>query len=99
MTVFVVRSILSASSLALALAGALCSLACAASSRANTADTPEAAPATEQPEQVEVSEEAPDVAQCHTDSVVCELPEPLPPGSGCFCDGEGGEKLAGTAGG
>lgn len=46
-----------------------------------------------------IENEAPQVTRCHTETKECDLPEPLPPGAGCFCPGEAGAQEAGMAGG
>ena len=48
---------------------------------------------------IPVEDEVPSVNKCHTDTQICELPEPLQPGLGCFCEDPNGVKEAGSAGG
>lgn len=82
------------------LAGFVIGLSCGCAATSST-NSPDSAPAAEEEEKdvVEVEEEVPNVAKCHTDTIVCDLDEALQPGLGCFCEGKDGTKIAGTAGG
>lgn len=68
--------------------------ACAA-----TSGTPETAANEESvPTKMVVDDEVPNVSNCHTDSQICPLSEPLQPGLACFCAGADGQNEAGSAG-
>src|SRR5690606_37333080 len=49
------------------------------------------------PAPMATEDEVPNVDNCHTDTQVCALNEPLQPGLGCFCAGEDGANQPGSA--